>query len=88
MKKKKKLIADILQKFSHLESNFVYWDFDKKILTVEQDFQATGEEKNDDDCCDEARECGEEIVEAFPQLELIRYFCHRHKYSITKLKLS
>lgn len=57
------------------------------LLVVEEDFWATGDEKNDDDCCDQAQENGDEIVEMFPQLEVVNYYCSRHKYSIVELKL-
>lgn len=43
--------------------------------------------KNDDDCTDAARELGEEIVKYFPQLEVVNYYCHRHKYSIVHLSV-
>ena len=42
--------------------------------------------KNDDDCCDTARENGEYITNSFPMLEIYNYYCHRHKYAIVELK--
>lgn len=62
--------------------------FYKNVLVVETDFVDDPLDpcKNDDDCCDQARELGEEICGEFPELEIANYYCHRHKYSIVELK--
>jgi len=44
-------------------------------------------EKNSDDCCDEARENGEMIIDEFKNLEIYNYYCHRNKYAIVELKI-
>lgn len=56
------------------------------IITVEQEYEMDENEKNDDDCCDVAREMGDDIILALPFLEVSNYYCHRHKYSIVELK--
>lgn len=42
--------------------------------------------KNDDDCCNEARDIGEEIIKEYSNLEIYGNYCHRHKYTIVELK--
>ena len=56
-------------------------------LILEEYYEQQEWEKNDDDCYDLARERGEEIIRRYPELEMEEYFCHRHKYAITHLKL-
>ncbi len=62
-------------------------DVEDNAIIITEDFIPTGDEKNDDDCYDEARETGELIIEKFPRLEIKEYYCHRHKYSIVTLIL-
>lgn len=56
------------------------------IIVVEDEYEQAEFEKNDDDCCDSARENGEAIIEKFSMLEIDSYYCHRHKYAIVNLK--
>lgn len=56
-------------------------------IIIEQDYNMGEDEKNDDDCYDVARENGEIIIEKYPSLEISNYYCHRHKYAVTCLKL-
>lgn len=56
-------------------------------LVVEDSFEDTGC-KNDDDCYDQALENANRIKEIFPELEIVEYYCHRHKYAICELKVS
>lgn len=78
-----KLCDAIRAEFSWIETCFVEND----EIIVEEGYEQDEDEKNDDDCCDKARENGELIVEQFPQLEVSEYYCHRHKYAIVDLKL-
>ena len=71
---------------------FVMYDFfdnifieDNKIICEES--YDNYNYKNDDDCCDTARENGELIIQSFPVLEIDNYYCHRHKYAIVELKI-
>lgn len=43
--------------------------------------------KNDDDCCDNAREIGESVIEQFPILEISEYTCNKWVYSIVCLRI-
>jgi hypothetical protein len=56
-------------------------------IIIEEQYEMGEDEKNDDDCCDEARTNGEMVIEKFPMLEISNYYCHRHKYAIVALKL-
>ena len=56
-------------------------------LIVEESYYMSENEKNDDDCCDNARENGEYFIDKYPQLKMTNYYCHRHKYSIVEFKL-
>jgi len=72
----------IKSEFNHFE---IFIE-DNEII-IEEDYEIGEDEKNDDDCCDVARENGESIIEKFPTLEISNYYCHRHKYAIVALKL-
>lgn len=65
----------------------LYCEINGDLLYVEEYYESTGDEKNDDDCYDLARENGEMIVEKYPMLEIHDYYCHRHKWAYTYLKL-
>ncbi len=56
-------------------------------IIIEEEYEMGEDEKNSDDCCDEARENGEMIIEKFPMLEISDYYCHRSKYAIVNLKI-
>jgi len=56
-------------------------------IVIEEEYDMSEDEKNDDDCFDVARENGEEIIGKFPSLEMSNYYCHRHKYAIVSLRL-
>lgn len=58
---------------------------DNKIV-IEEDFERSESQNNDDDCCDVARNNGEIVVEDFPMLEVSNIYSHRHKYAIVELK--
>ena len=65
-----------------------YYDMisiDDDTIIVEEHWE--GDCKNDDDCCDFAREIGEDILRELPYLEVTEYYCHRHKYAIVNLRL-
>ena len=91
------LNAENIQKANHIETLeslreaiIGYFSFDEiKIIDGEIVIEDSwhGDCKNDDDCCDAAVENGNMIIEEFPGLEIVSYECHRHKYSITILKL-
>lgn len=67
------------------------WIYDCTIhgdeIVIEEEYEMGEDEKNSDDCCDEARENGEMIIEKFPMLEISSYYCHRNKYAIVGLKM-
>ena len=79
-------LADILPKIER-EFNHLNIIIEDNLLIAEEYYESDGTEKNDDDCCDQAQENGDEIVEMFPELEVVNYYCHRHKYSIVELKI-
>jgi len=91
------LSAENVQKANHTEtlesikeSIIAYFSFDDiKIIDGEMIIEDKwhGDCKNDDDCCDSAVENGDMIIEEFPGLEVVSTSCHRHKYSITTLKI-
>lgn len=54
-------------------------------IIIEEEW--SGECKNDDDCFDEASAHGEMVIEEMPELEVAYTDCHRHKYSVTALKI-
>jgi hypothetical protein len=67
-----------------------YFSFDDvKVIDGEIVIEESwsGDCKNDEDCSDAAVENGNMVVEEFPGLEVVECECHRHKYSITTLKL-
>lgn len=78
-------LEDIKVKIKGEFSHFEIFIEDNEIV-VEEEYESS-DCKNDDDCCDTARENGESIIEKFPMLEISNYYCHRHKYSIVELKL-
>ena len=78
------ILESIKREFDFIETAFIE---DNEII-VEESYDMGEDEKNDDDCCDTARENGEMIIEKFPMLEISNYYCHRHKYAIVELKLS
>jgi hypothetical protein len=82
MKTLEELKIEIKQEFNHFE---IFIE-DNEII-IEEDYEMGEDEKNDDDCCDVARENGEAIIEKFSVLEVSNYYCHRHKYAIVALKL-
>ena len=47
----------------------------------------TGDCKNDDDCQDAAVGHGNMIVEEIPELDVVKTYCHRHKYAVVVLKI-
>lgn len=57
------------------------------LLIIKKHYEMTEYEKNSDDCCDVARELGEEIILNIPNLEIANYYCHRNKYSIVELQI-
>ena len=73
---------EIKEQYGHL---LVYVDGGE--ILVEEDYEMDFGDKNDDDCCDAARENGESIVAKFPMLEVSSYYCHRHKYAIATFVL-
>ncbi len=79
-------MADFLSKIER-EFNHLNIIIEDNLIIAEEYYESDGTEKNDDDCCDLAQENGDEIVEMFPELEVVNYYCHRHKYSIVELKI-
>lgn len=77
------ILSDIKNKYNWIENAFIE---DNKII-IEGSYDMGIDEKNDDDCCDVARENGELIIKDFPMLEISEYYCHRHKYAIVELKI-
>lgn len=77
------LKAKIINDFMWIDNCFIEND----EIIIEVDYFMSEYEKNDDDCCDIARENGETIIEKYPMLEISDYYCHRHKYAIVNLKL-
>jgi len=75
--------SEIIIKYDWISSIFI----EDGDLVIEEEYYMGSNEKNDDDCCDTARENGEMIIESFPMLEISNYYCHRHKYAIVELKL-
>lgn len=73
----------IMLEYSYIFDNIFVEDGD----IVCEEYYADSDCKNDDDCCDKARENGEMIIESFPMLEISNYYCHRHKYAIVELKI-
>ena len=55
-------------------------------LCIEEEWEDNGC-KNDDDCCDYAYSIAKELIERFPELEVIECMSHRHKYAIAELAL-
>lgn len=77
-------LKEIKERFqSEFETVFIEGD----SLVVEDSFEDTGC-KNDDDCYDQALENANRIREIFPELEIVEYYCHRHKYAICELRFS
>jgi hypothetical protein len=70
------------------EGSFIHCNVfvEDDTLVIEEDFETNESQKNDDDCCDVARNNGEIVVEDFPMLEVSNVYCHRHKYAIVELK--
>lgn len=56
-------------------------------IVIEDYFEDTGC-KNDDDCYDMALENANRVREVYPELEVVNYYCHRHKYAICELRFS
>jgi hypothetical protein len=77
------IAIEIEEKYGNI---FECVNVDNDTIICEGSFEYNGC-KNDDDCCDQARENGEMIIENFPMLEISNYYCHRHKYAIVELKL-
>lgn len=81
-----KILEQIKEQIKIEFNHFKFFIDDNEII-IEEDYEIGEDEKNDDDCCDVARENGESIIEKFPTLEISNYYCHRHKYAIVVLKL-
>lgn len=79
-------LEQIREKISLEFNHFVIFVEDNEII-VEEEYEMSENEKNDDDCCDEAHDNGRMIIEKFPILEISNYYCHRHKYAIVALRL-
>ena len=77
------IAEQIRQKYIWWSSVFVE---DNKIV-FEEDYEMGEDEKNDNDCCDQAQVSGQIIIADFHMLEISNYYCHRHKYAIVELKL-
>lgn len=75
---------NIIIKHGYFDNVFI----EDNILIIEQSYDMGIDEKNDDDCCDEAKENGELIIKEFPELEIVNCYCHRHKYAVVELKYS
>jgi len=78
-----RILSEISLKYDHFSSVFI----EDSDLVIEEEYYMGSDEKNDDDCCDTAREIGEMIIKYYPMLEISNYYCHRHKYAIVELKL-
>lgn len=94
IKRQDRLDADSVFSLEELKEQIVLkftWFYnvsiDGDVIIVEEEYEMDEDEKNSDDCCDDARDTGEMIVAEFPELEIEEYFCHRNKYSIVHLKL-
>ena len=77
------VLSNIKKEFDWIETAFIEDD----EIVIEESYEMGSDEKNDDDCYNEARENGEMIIEKFPMLEISKYYCHRHKYAIVELRL-
>lgn len=77
------VLLGIKKEFDWIENSFIE---DNKII-IEEEYNMSENEKNDDDCYDKARENGEMIIKKYPMLEITNYYCHRHKYAIVELTL-
>lgn len=58
------------------------------IIILEEYFDDGGACKNDDDCYDQARDNAHKVMEIFPELEIVSYYCHKSKYAICELKIN
>jgi hypothetical protein len=87
MKLDKSKLSDIVNEIRDSFTNLDKIYFEKDFIIVEDYYHMSTDEKNDDDCFDNAKEIGEMIIDKFPMLEIYNYYCHRHKYSIVELKL-
>jgi hypothetical protein len=56
-------------------------------IIIEESYEMSEDEDTDNECYDNARETGELIIQHFTMLEIVEYYCHRHKYSIVNLRL-
>lgn len=79
----REILSSVKKEFDWIETAFI----EGNEIVIEESYEIRGDEKNDDDCYDKARENGEMIIEKFPMLEISDYYCHRHKYAIVKLRL-
>jgi hypothetical protein len=77
------IALEIQRKYGDIFENIFVEDGD----IVCEEYYTDSDCKNDDDCCDKARDNGEMIIENYPMLEISNYYCHRHKYAIVELKL-
>ena len=77
------ILSDIKKTFNWVSSAFI----ENGEIIIEEDYEMSDCEKNDDDCYDTARENGETIIEKFTKLEISNYYCHRHKYAIVHLRI-
>lgn len=80
-------VKDQIKKNPKPEYRFYDVFVEDDMIIIENEYEMGEDEKNDDDCCDTAQEIGEMIEKDYPFLELHNYYCHRHKYAITEMKI-
>ena len=57
-------------------------------IIIIQDYFNNAYCKNDNDCYSHALDNATIIREMFPEMELVDYYCHKHKYAICELRFS